>query len=180
VSMVSILVSASGEDRPGIVATVTRVLYQMGGNLEDSAMTRLGGAFAVLVIARIEADRVAALEEAFASVDGLSIQVKTLSEAESRPPSASGGSPYIISLYGADKPGIVYRVAALLEQLQVNITDVVTHCSSSDGRSPLYLLVFEVDLPAAADAAGFKESMASLARELQVEITVNRMETVEL
>ena len=35
------IVTALGKDRPGIVAGVTKVLYQLGCNLEDSAMTRL-------------------------------------------------------------------------------------------------------------------------------------------
>ena len=35
------IVTALGQDRPGIVAGVTEVLYKLGCNLEDSAMTRL-------------------------------------------------------------------------------------------------------------------------------------------
>ena len=40
------IVTALGQDRPGIVAGVTKVLYDLGCNLEDSAMTRLEGEFA--------------------------------------------------------------------------------------------------------------------------------------
>lgn len=182
-SDLSALVSASGEDRPGLVAAVTRVLYEMGGNLEDSAMTRLEGAFAMLVVVRIAAERVAGLREALEGLGrgtGLSSQVKVMTEAEARTP-APGGSPYIISLYGVDKPGLVYRVATLLEQLHVNITDVVTHRSAAgQGRGPLYQLVFEVELPSVVDVADFRRRLSELSRELQVEIVANPMEFVEL
>lgn len=179
----SVLVSASGEDRPGLVAAVTRVLYEMGGNLEDSAMTRLEGAFAMLVVARIDEMRIDALRQALMKLGGdagLSAEVKLMSEVEAATP-APHGLPYIISLYGADKPGLVYRVATLLEQLQVNITDVVTHRSApSPTREPLYQLVFEVELPSTVDERDFRQRLAALSQELQVEISTHPMELVEL
>ena len=39
-----------GQDRSGIVAGVTKVLYQLGCHLEDSAMTRLEGEFTIMLI----------------------------------------------------------------------------------------------------------------------------------
>ena len=44
------IVTALGKDRPGIVAGVTQVLYRLGCNLEDSAMTRLEDEFAIMLI----------------------------------------------------------------------------------------------------------------------------------
>ena len=44
------IVTALGQDRPGIVAGVAKVLYDLGCNLEDSAMTRLEGEFTVMLI----------------------------------------------------------------------------------------------------------------------------------
>ncbi|MBZ0186776.1 MAG: hypothetical protein K8F91_11050, partial [Candidatus Obscuribacterales bacterium] len=41
-----LLVTAVGEDRPGIVARVTEVLSGHGANLEASRMAILGGEFA--------------------------------------------------------------------------------------------------------------------------------------
>ncbi|MEJ7620037.1 MAG: ACT domain-containing protein, partial [Aquificaceae bacterium] len=34
------ILSIFGKDRPGIVASLSKALYQMGLNLEDSSMTR--------------------------------------------------------------------------------------------------------------------------------------------
>ena len=41
-----VAVTAVGADRPGIVAAVSRALYDVGGNIEDSRMAILGGHFA--------------------------------------------------------------------------------------------------------------------------------------
>ena len=50
--MPHVAVTALGADRPGIVAAVTGVLMRHGGNLEDSAMTNLGGHFAMMLVSR--------------------------------------------------------------------------------------------------------------------------------
>lgn len=34
------LISAFGEDKPGIVASISKILYENGFNLEDSTMSR--------------------------------------------------------------------------------------------------------------------------------------------
>lgn len=181
-NVVSVLVSASGEDRPGIVAAVTRVLYELGCNLEDSAMTRLEGAFAMLVIARVDREKLSALEAQFARVGhdlGLSFHVKQMSAAEAVRP-VEGGVPFIISLYGADRPGLVYRVAELLAERGVNISDVETHRSEGEGRGPLYQLVLEVELPSGVDSDDLMKRLHALGKEMHVEVTGHAMEMVEL
>src|SRR5665213_110758 len=45
-----VAVSAIGEDKPGIVAALTKVFYETGCNLENSSMTQLRGDFAVLLL----------------------------------------------------------------------------------------------------------------------------------
>ena len=39
-----------GKDRPGIVAEVTHVLYEMKGNLGETSMVRLGGNFTIMLM----------------------------------------------------------------------------------------------------------------------------------
>ena len=39
-----------GQDRPGIVAAVSRAMTDAGCNIEDSSMTMLRGAFAMIMI----------------------------------------------------------------------------------------------------------------------------------
>ncbi|MBW3611674.1 MAG: GHKL domain-containing protein [Actinobacteria bacterium] len=54
--MAHVAVTAIGTDRPGIVARVTGVLVEHGGNLEDSAMTILGGHFAIMLVVEVPDD----------------------------------------------------------------------------------------------------------------------------
>src|SRR4030042_3150529 len=43
-------VSVMGKDRPGIVAEVSRILYELGFNIEDSTCTILSGQFAMILV----------------------------------------------------------------------------------------------------------------------------------
>lgn len=179
--MRKVLVTASGEDRPGIVAAVTKVLYDLGANLEDSSMTRLEGAFAMLVVARVPERNVEGMLsrfEALGKLSELAVTVKPMSEAESREPAPSG-EPFIISLYGGDRPGLVYRVASLLAERGINITDVMTHRSGQEGRA-LYQFVLEVELPSSVEGVDIMRELEALGREMSVQITGHPMETVEL
>ena len=184
------IVTAAGKDRPGIVAGVTKILYQLGCNLEDSAMTRLSGEFAIMLIFSAPAKQTEArLRQAFAPLERqlkLVVHLKPLTGAESAAPKRRG-TAYVISVYGADQPGIVFHVSDALSRLGVNINDLHTHLSAvpsgtgqagrtaEDGPS-LYLLLLEVELPAATSAAGLKQRLAAIAKRLGVEVSVRPSE----
>jgi len=177
------IVTALGKDRPGIVAGVTKVLYQLGCNLEDSAMTRLEGEFAIMLIfsapVRVSAER---LQKAFASIERqlkLVIHLKALSAQETRT-TVQRAQSYLLSVYGADRPGIVYRVSEALAKAEINITNVETHRSrgSASRRSPsLYLMMIEVEVPRRIPAAWLEQQLRKLKRTLGVEISFSSTET---
>src|SRR4030042_6312200 len=52
------ILSASGKDRPGIVADVSEVIYGCGGNIEDSSMSLLRSHFALLLLFSTEKEEV--------------------------------------------------------------------------------------------------------------------------
>src|SRR3989338_3314262 len=173
------ILTAIGRDRPGIVANVTKVLYGLGGNLEDSAMTRLAGEFAIILAfaapTHVTASRV---EQAFAPTATrlrLTIAVNPVTVSGRRP---APRRPYLISVYGADHPGIVYRVAELLARSKINITDLSTHRTT--GNRPLYHLLLEVELPNRLDPARLERRLKTLGRRLGVTVSLRAAETTVL
>ena len=167
-------VSAIGRDRPGIVAGLTRVLFEHGGNLEDSSMTRLKGDFAVLLLVALregtDSGPVSAALEAEARTLGLTLQVRLLAPEEVRNAGASAGHPYTLVLYGADKPGLVHRVAEAAARNRLNITDLRSQLTGTD-KNPVYSLVLELDAPDDASASRFTGDLKDLKNELRVDFT---------
>lgn len=177
------VVTATGQDRPGIVSGVTEVLYALGCNLEDSAMTRLEAVFAIMLIFTAPPSLSGArLERAFRAVGKrlkLSVVVRPLGpQTRAR---AAAGAPYIISVYGADRPGIVFHVSQQLAKLGVNITDVETHRSAGQKSHPsLYLMLLEVELPPRVTAPALAAHLKRMAHELGVEMSLRSAEPAVL
>ena len=176
------ILTALGKDRPGIVAQVTGALYELGCNLEDSAMTRLGGEFTIMLVfsagPSLSQARLSSAFEPLSGRVGLAIHLKPLGVGELTP--QTRGRPYVISVYGADRPGIVFRVSELLAKAGVNITDVSTHRTippTRGGKTPLYLLFLEVELPERAAVARLEQDLRRVGKQLGVEVSLRSSET---
>jgi glycine cleavage system transcriptional repressor len=166
-----VAVTAVGQDRPGIVAGFSGAVYRSGGNLEDATMTRLRDEFAMMLLVRVPGDVELAeldrsLREAAAEL-GLSLVLRPLEDDESPP--LAGGSPYMLRLHGADRPGIVHAVTAALSARALNISDLNTRVIPG-GSGPVYVMMLEVDLPSPGEAETLRPELERIGRELGVEI----------
>jgi glycine cleavage system transcriptional repressor len=162
-------VSALGADRPGIVAAVTGVLVERGCNLEDTSMSILRGHFAMMLVVEAPAtetpaDLEAALATAAAEVD-LVLAVRAIDDDV---PESLEGSPWALSVYGADRPGIVHQIARVLAELGVNVVDLTTRVIG-DADRPVYAMVLELTLPPAADPDAVRDRLGAVAGGLGVE-----------
>jgi len=172
-----LVVTVVGHDRPGIIAEVTGLLAELGANLEDSSMTILRGHFAMVLIASAEVTA----EEAQRALDTLADDTLSVSVCEVPDESEQVGRiqpvgpSYLLSVHGADRPGIVSTVTARISAVGGNVTDLTTRLS--DG---LYVLVAEVDIPVAADFDGLKERLGDVARDLGVEVSLRAVATDDL
>ena len=176
------ILTAVGKDRPGIVAQVTKILFTLGCNLEDSSMTRLGGEFAIMLVFSsskpMTTQRVEQACNPISSTLKLAVHLKPLARSEAS--SKLAKRLHFISVYGADRPGIVYRVSQLLADLRINITDVSTHRTTPkrDGRAkPLYLMLLEVELPSTVSAEGLEARLQKLGGRLGCEVSLRSSET---
>jgi glycine cleavage system transcriptional repressor len=159
-------VTVIGPDRPGIVADVAEALSGLGANLTDSTMTRLRGHFAMTLICSTNAS-MAEVESELSDLEGLVITVREVGPDEDNDPE---GTPYVLSLHGADRLGIVAAVTRAVADAGGNITDLSTRLIG-----PLYLLIAEVDLPF-AKVDGLTARLAALADDLGVDISLRPAE----
>jgi len=170
-----------GRDRPGIVSQVTEILFNQGCNLADSSCSILGGQFAMILILEHPkyTDR-ASFGDAFKPLEDadLTVALRVLKPGGEIRPQIEGDL-CMISVYGSDKPGIVYRVAQVLGEKKVNITDLNTKLVGSEEK-PVYVLVLEASLPQGVEEEEVNTWLAPVRDELQVDITVRTIPTVEL
>jgi glycine cleavage system transcriptional repressor len=175
--------SAVGRDCPGIVAAVSQALFERGCNIEDSSMTILRGEFAMILIVSVPEDAdIKQLEDRLKAAEtdlSLFVSLKELPKEEGeRVHQEHSYAGYIVSVYGADRPGIVYRVTRLLADCQVNITDVNTRVVG-EGK-PVYIMILEVEAPRIPESLDLEQRLESLGKELSVDITIRPLETANL
>ncbi len=170
-----------GRDRPGIVSQVTEILFNQGCNLADSSCSILGGQFAmILILGHPKFTSLESFGDAFKPLEeaDLTVALRVLKPGGEVRPEIEGDL-CMISVYGADKPGIVYHVANVLGDKNVNITDLNTKLVGSEER-PVYVMVIEATLPEGVEEEDVNAWLAPIRDELQIDITVRTIPTVEL
>ena len=172
--MTSHAITVLGHDRPGIIADTTARLAELGLNLEDSSMTRLRGHFAMTLVCAGQAVA-AEIEAGLAplTADGtLTVTVREVPEEQLEAPT---GTPWILTVHGGDRPGIVSAVVAEVAQVGGNITDLTTRLAGE-----LYLLVAEIDVPAGVDVPALDAAIRAVAETLGVGATLREAEADDL
>src|SRR5918997_2596957 len=138
-----VAVTVVGTDQKGIVAGVTKTLYEVGCNLEDASSAILRGHFTMTLIVgtpgEMTAETLEYLLQPVAAQHSLVVTVRPVAEVHVRPVEPT----HMVSVYGADQPGIVYRVAQALAELGANITDLTSRVLEG-GERPVYALMLEV------------------------------------
>lgn len=126
-----------GQDRPGIVARVTRALFSAGCTLGEASMLRLGGSFTILLMVK-GSKPCDALRAALAPVAqelGLRIHLD---------PVQGGLHQHLIPnvqvrVAGADRPGIVADVTEVLAAGGFNILELESDVAG-DPERPVYIM----------------------------------------
>jgi glycine cleavage system transcriptional repressor len=161
-----LVVSAFGEDRPGIVAAVTGVLLDHGCNLLDTSMTILRGRFVMMLVVTGPQD----IEGLAAELDRATVPLGVACQVTPAPAAARAeaeGEPYVLSVYGTDRPGIVARIAGHLAEQEVNITDLSTRLIGEADR-PVFAMVLDLVLPGGLDADDLAAGLDRIGGELGV------------
>lgn len=169
-----VVITAVGRDRPGMIAALTRAVLDAGGTLDDATMTRLHGAFATMLAARLPSPAAAhGLRDALKPKGeelGLAITVQDAPETHAEAPPDIG-----LTVYGADRPGIVHAVTRLLGDQGVNITDMDTRVAGT-ADAPIYVMLLE----ASSQGKDLAEALDTLRRTLGVDITQHPLDTEAL
>lgn len=164
--MTELAVTVTGRDRPGIIAEATGALAGLGLNLTDSSMTLLRGNFAMTLVCGGEATA-EQVREALSELAGDGSLMVSVYEIPADGGMVAPGEPFLVTLHGGDRLGLVAATTRLLADVGGNITDATTRLAGE-----LYLMVVEVDLPVGTDTADLAARLAGLGARLGVEVSL--------
>lgn len=174
-SQIVIVTAIGARDKPGIIAALTEAVYEVGGSLDDATMTRLHGAFATMLGARL-ADE-SAVNDLRRRLQEVAAQLDLHVTVDEIPDDHEETAPdHLITVYGADRPGIVHQIASLLAGEGVNITDLDTRVAGASG-SPVYVMFLETS---GGDWRALPQKLGKVAASLGVDIGHKELDTEAL
>jgi len=160
-----LVLTAVGPDRPGLVNDLSSLIEAAGANIEDSRMAILGGEFAVILLISGPPGAIAQAKEIGGRAEsqlGLSCIVK---ETSPRHP-LSDYLPYRIEVSGADRPGIVHVIAAILAGRGINVASLESRLSYAPfSATPLFVLEASLQVPSKTVLAEVRQELTATCDE---------------
>ena len=142
--MQSYILTAFGADQPGLVSTLSGLIQDNGGNIEESRMLKMGNQFVMTVLislSEVEADN---LKSNLSSNNSLQIQMHPTQKLESDEITNSKK----FKLSGADNEGIVHSLTKKLAVNNINIIELETFIDLAPiSATPLFNLNATIELP---------------------------------
>jgi len=166
--MKSIVITLIGDDRPGIVESISKIIVDFQGEWVESRMANLCGKFTGLLRANLPDDQCEAFTAALKSqASDLSISIEQVDKAQD----ISAAPSYKLELLGQDRPGIVHRISAALAENGATVDDMETEViEASMSGEQLFKASIVLRLEQGHNIDDLSQVLEQLANELIVDI----------
>ena len=162
-----LVLSALGEDQPGIIDELSRCVLTCGCNIVDSRMTVLGGDFAILLLVDGNWNNIAKLENQITVLEerlGLTITARRTAQKDSRK------DPYGVDVVALDQPGIVHNLASFFAKRQINIQEMITSSyAAAHTGTPMFSVHLTVDIPATLQIAMLRDEFMDFCDQMNLD-----------
>ncbi|MDH5484926.1 MAG: ACT domain-containing protein [Gammaproteobacteria bacterium] len=153
-----------GADQPGIVSAVTEKLFRAGCQLAEASMMRLGGNFAIMLRVGHQVDQ--DLQQVLEPVTRrMHLHLHLDTDVDAAPHHVE--PDVMITVYGADRTGIVSQVTGVLAEAGLNIIDLETAVAGTREK-PIYIMTMEGNAQQGIDA--LRQAMDKLGDDIDVSI----------
>jgi glycine cleavage system transcriptional repressor len=179
--MTKVVISVLGTDRPGIVATASRVLFENSCNIEDVTQTVLQTEFTSIFIVSVPeglglATLLRRLNRDLGPL-GLHVMVKLLDTAD-KPYTAKDSQPFVVTTVGPDRLGLVSGITEVMARFGGNITNLRAAFRGGDDPSR-NTMIYEVDIPTDIDHKAFRQALRGRAADLGLDLSLQHRDIFE-
>ena len=179
--MKKMIISVLGEDRPGIIAAVTRILFEQDCNIENVSQTILQNEFSGIFIVGVpkslsENDLHRHLCDGLDPM-GLHVYEKALSRSDAAGASAES-EPFVVTTKGPDRKGLVAAITAILAGYRVNVTNLQAVFKGGDDPNA-NIMIYEVDIPTDIDHQALRNDLREKASSLALDISIQHKRIFE-
>ena len=164
--MNKIILNAFGEDRPGLVSKITKVISSKNGNIETSKMVQLESDFTLLMLIEIKSDNIDSLINELNEIEKLEISFKKTDKKENE----IKYNEYSFKVNVADSGGIIYIFSNLFKEHKINITDMDTYIKNAANTGfPIFFLKANIMIPEKCDIEELTKNLNRIAQKNNIE-----------
>jgi glycine cleavage system transcriptional repressor len=173
------LLTAFSKDRPGIVADLSRIIYENGYNLEESSMTNLAGEFAILLLLSTPATNGDDVQEKLSlecrrleREKGITAFIRPISQKKQE--RKTNILTKTIHVEGLDQAGIVYKVSQFFADNDINISTLNTEMKlSPESGAAIYAMTIVVELPSHLSLQTVEDGLGQIGDQLNVDVSID-------
>ena len=167
-----LVITALGEDKPGIVHKLTETVASCSCNVVDSRMTVLGGEFAVILMASGKWNELTKLEDALQALrEPLNLTIICKRTEPNKP--AKDLMPYSVEVISIDHPGIVYELAHFFSSRNINIQELnTTSYAAAHTGTPMFALHITANIPAETHVATLRDEFLNFCESQNMDATI--------
>lgn len=170
----SYIVTFIGDDRPGLVEQLARVINASGGNWHESRLSQLGGKFAGLILVSLPEGIEHSLEADLKALSSSGLSVRVTATHAGRVVAAA--RHISLSVVGPDRTGIVREISSALAARQVNVLEMDTEVHSAPmSGEPLFQASIEAQIPEDIRLEDISEALDEIANEMGLEIDLEAL-----
>jgi glycine cleavage system transcriptional repressor len=170
-----LVITALGEDKPGIIDKLTEIVADCNCNVIDSRMSVLGGEFAIMLMVSGKWNELTKLEDTLDSAsDSLGLTI-TCKRTEPASP-ASDLMPYSVEVISIDQPGIVHELARFFSSRKINIQELnTTQYAAAHTGTPMFAMQLTINIPASMHIAALRDEFLDVCETQNMDATMEPM-----
>lgn len=170
--MRDLLIGFMGEDRAGIVKSLSDAIANNDGSWRESRMVRLAGHFSGTVLIRIDKDKVDSLRNDLAKLDALFTVIRD--PVDSQPEES-----YLmhLNIAGPDRPGIIKEISLALSQQNINVVEMETDVfAAAMSGEVTFAADADIEVPTLINLEALAGHLNEIAEQIGVDILLEAAE----
>ena len=169
-----LVLTVLGEDRPGLVESLSQAIAAHNGNWLESRMARLAGKFAGILRVSVPEANAEALVSTLRGLESQGLRVVVEWSTSDEP--ARDYRWLKLDLVGNDRPGIIRDISQALAWRGVNIDELHTEYTSAPmSGEMLFKATAQLRVPLDVAIAALQENLERLAHDLMVDLTLEEV-----
>lgn len=167
-----LVITALGNDKPGIVNKLSKKILEHSGNITESHMMVLGGEFAMMLLVTGD-DSVLKQIKTDLDTIGDSLGLTLIAKETRTKTQEAQRLPYQISVVSMDHPGIVYDISDFLSTRDLNIEEIetTTYPAAHTGAT-MFSLDMTISIPVNSSVHKLRNEFITFCDDLNLDATI--------